>query len=60
MIMLRGFSVGTWMNIESFMNEDDFILLKSMGVNVLRLALGHKHFEDDRSPVSIFRKDLSI
>jgi endoglucanase len=84
-IMLRGFSIGSWMNIESFMlripgtekgirrtyaevygrenaekffddflyyfiTEDDFILLKSLGVNVLRLAFGHRHFEDEQAP----------
>ena len=84
-IMLRGFSVGSWMDIESFMlripgtekkirqtyaevygkenaekffddflnyfiNEDDFILLKSMGINVLRFALGYRHFENDQEP----------
>ena len=84
-IMLRGFAVGSWMNMESFMlripgtekrirqtyaevygkenaekffedflyyflTEDDFILLKSLGVNVLRLAFGHRHFEDDQEP----------
>lgn len=84
-IMLRGFAIGSWMNIESFMlripgtekriretfaevygkdnaekffddflfyflAEDDFILLKSLGVNVIRLAFGHRHFEDDLTP----------
>ena len=84
-IMLRGFSVGSWMNIESFMlripgtekriretyaevygrenaekffddflyyfiTEEDFVLLKSLGVNVLRLAFSHRHFEDDQMP----------
>lgn len=84
-IMLRGFAVGTWMNLENFMiripgtekqirqafdeiygranakqffddfltfflNEDDFIFLKSLGINVLRLALNYRHFEDDQAP----------
>jgi endoglucanase len=84
-IMLRGFSIGSWMNIESFMiripgtekrirqtftevygqenadrffddfltnfiTEDDFILLKDLGVNVLRLPFGYRHFEDDQAP----------
>ncbi len=84
-IILRGFSVGSWMNIENFMlripgtekrirqtysevygkenaeqffeeflnnfiNEDDFILLKSLGINVLRLPFSYRHFEDDQAP----------
>ena len=84
-IALRGFSVGTWMNIEHFMirmpgtekrirqvfsevygkenaarffddflkyfiTEEDFIFLKSLGVNVLRFALNYRHFEDDQAP----------
>ena len=78
-ISLRGFGVGTWMNIEHFMiripgtekrirqafaevygkenaakffddflkyfiTEEDFIFLKSLGVNVLRFALNYRHF----------------
>ena len=84
-IILRGFSVGSWMNIENFMvrmpgtekriretfievygkenadkffedflayflTEDDFVFLKSLGINVLRLALNHNHFENDQAP----------
>jgi hypothetical protein len=90
-LMLRGFSIGSWMDIESFMlripgtekkirqtyaevygkdnadrffddflkyfiNEDDFILLKSMGINVLRLALGYRHFENDQEPGKYLQK----
>jgi aryl-phospho-beta-D-glucosidase BglC (GH1 family) len=84
-IMLRGFNIGSWMNIENFMiripgtekgirqiftevygkknaekffddylnyfiTEKDFILLKNLGVNVLRLPFSYRHFEDDRAP----------
>ncbi len=84
-IILRGFSVGSCMNIENFMvrmpgtekriretfievygkenadkffedflayflTEDDFVFLKSLGINVLRLALNHNHFENDQAP----------
>lgn len=84
-IMLRGFALGSWMNIESFMlripgserrirqafeevygqenvdrffndflnffiTEEDFVLLKGLGVNVLRLAFNHRYFEDDQAP----------
>jgi hypothetical protein len=90
-IMLRGFSIGTWMNIESFMlripgtdkrirqtyaevygaenaerffddfltyfiNEDDFILLKSIGINVLRLPFSYRHFENDQAPGKYIEK----
>ncbi len=83
--MLRGFSIGSWMDIESFMlripgtekrirqaftdaygkenaerffddflnyfiAEDDFILLKSLGINVLRLPFDYRHFENDQKP----------
>jgi endoglucanase len=33
-----------------FITEDDFVFLKSLGVNVLRFALNYRHFEDDQSP----------
>ena len=33
-----------------FVTEDDFLFLKSLGVNVLRLALNYRHFEDDQAP----------
>lgn len=84
-IILRGFAVGSWMNLESFMfripgtekriretftevygeananqffddflantiAEDDFILLKSLGINVLRFPFNYRHFEDDQAP----------
>jgi aryl-phospho-beta-D-glucosidase BglC (GH1 family) len=84
-IMLRGFVIGSWMNIESFMlripgtekiirqafaevygnenavrffddflqffvTEEDFLLFKSLGINVLRLAVNYRHFEDDQAP----------
>ncbi|MGA2143323.1 MAG: glycoside hydrolase family 5 protein [Brevinematales bacterium] len=84
-IILRGFVLGSWMNMEAFMmgiivtdkrirqtftdvygsenaaqffddylrfyiSEEDFILLKSLGINVLRLALDYRHFEDDQTP----------
>lgn len=84
-IMLRGFAVGSWMNLENFMiripgtekrirhtfaevygkenaerffdeflyyfiTEDDFELLKELGINVLRLVFGYRHFEDDQAP----------
>lgn len=84
-IMLRGFSIGSWMDMESFMikipgseksirkayeevygkenasrffdsflndfvTEEDFILLKSLGINVLRIPLDYRHFEDDQAP----------
>jgi hypothetical protein len=84
-IMLRGFGLGTWMNIEHmmsripgtekrirqtfaevygrenaeqffndylnyFITEDDFVFLKSLGANTLRLALNYRHFEDDQAP----------
>lgn len=90
-IMLRGFVVGTWMMIESFMlripgtekrirqtyaevygkenaesffddflnyfiDEEDFILLKGMGINVLRLPFGHRHFENDQVPGMYIQK----
>ncbi len=90
-IILRGFSVGTWMNIENFMlripgtdnrirqtyaevygkenaeqffddflncfiNEDDFILLKSIGINVLRLPFSYRHFENDQVPGRYIQK----
>ncbi|MGE5805012.1 MAG: glycoside hydrolase family 5 protein [Ignavibacteria bacterium] len=84
-IILRGFALGTWMNLENFMiripgtekriretfaevygkensekffndfmnhfiTEDDFIFLKSLGINVLRIAINHRHFENDQEP----------
>ncbi len=84
-IILRGFVLGSWMNIENFMigipgsnkrirqtfagvygsensaqffddylrffiTEEDFILLKSLGINALRLALDYRRFEDDQAP----------
>jgi len=33
-----------------FIEEDDFIFLKSLGVNALRFALNYRHFEDDQMP----------
>ncbi len=83
--MLRGFGIGTWMNIEhmmsripgsekrirqtfaqvygrenagkffedyldNFLTEDDFVFMKSLGVNSVRLALNYRHFEDDQAP----------
>lgn len=32
----------------SFINEDDFMLLKSLGINVLRLPFSHGHFIDEQ------------
>lgn len=90
-IMLRGFSIGSWMNFEHFMlripgtekkirqsfaevygkenselffddllhyfiTEDDFIFLKDLGVNVLRLPFNYRHFEDDQAP-GIYREE---
>lgn len=84
-IMLRGFGIGSWMNMEHFMTglpgndnqkrklfaeiygeenakeffdyylscfmtEKDFIFLKELGVNVIRLAFTYRHFEDDQRP----------
>ncbi len=84
-MMLRGFSIGSWMDMESFMikipgteksirhvfadvygkenadqffddflyyfiTEEDFVLLKSLGVNVLRLPFDYRHFEEDQAP----------
>lgn len=36
--------------LNCFIKEDDFIFLKSLGVNVLRFALNYRHFEDDQIP----------
>ena len=36
--------------LASFLAEDDFIFIKSLGVNVLRFALNYRHFEDDQEP----------
>jgi aryl-phospho-beta-D-glucosidase BglC (GH1 family) len=90
-IILRGFSIGSWMNIESFMlripgtdrkirqafaevygkdnadqffdnflnyfiQEEDFVLLKSLGVNVLRLPFAYWHFENDQEPGKYIEK----
>ncbi len=87
-VMLRGFSIGSWMNMESFMiripgserrirqifaevygqenadkffegylncfiTEDDFLILKDLGINVLRIPFGYSHFEDDQYPGNI-------
>ncbi|OCL25991.1 hypothetical protein U472_08160 [Orenia metallireducens] len=84
-IRLRGFGLGTWMNMEHFMTglpgndqqkraafaevydqdkaeelfdkylsnfitEDDFIFLKELGINLLRLSFSYRHFEDDQRP----------
>ncbi|MEM0053380.1 MAG: glycoside hydrolase family 5 protein [Nitrososphaeria archaeon] len=34
--------------IEYFMTEDDFRFLKSLGVNVIRLAINYRHFVNDK------------
>lgn len=84
-ILLRGFALGNWMNIEHFMigmpgpdrmiqkafrdvygqehaeeffdsylqnymTEKDFLLLKSMGVNSLRIPINYQYFTDDQNP----------
>ncbi|AGB40282.1 endoglucanase [Halobacteroides halobius DSM 5150] len=84
-IRLRGFGLGTWLNMEHFMTglpgndqqkrrifsevygkekaekffdnylanfitEDDFIFLKELGINVVRLSFSYRHFEDDQQP----------
>lgn len=84
-IMLRGFSIGSWMNLEHFMvglpgtdsmirkafadvygkkeadeffdsyvkeflKEEDFQLLKKMGVNSIRLPFNYHYFIDDQNP----------
>ncbi|WP_058304173.1 glycoside hydrolase family 5 protein [Gorillibacterium timonense] len=84
-IMLRGVSIGSWMDLENFMikipgtersirhaysevygkenaeqffddflhhfiTEDDFIFLKSLGINVIRLPFDYRHFVEDQSP----------
>ncbi|HEX2944904.1 MAG TPA: glycoside hydrolase family 5 protein [Clostridia bacterium] len=33
-----------------FLTESDFIFLKSIGINVLRLPFNYRHFEDDQKP----------
>lgn len=33
-----------------FITEDDFTLFKDLGINVLRLVFGYRHFEDDQAP----------
>lgn len=82
-IMLRGFAIGSWMNIENFMvripgteksirntfakvygeenaihffnefltnfiTDDDFVFLKELGVNTLRIPINYSHFIDDQ------------
>jgi len=84
-IILRGFGIGSWMNIEHFMigipgtesmlrniftdvygkeksdeffdiflsaflTEEDFVLLKSLNINTLRLSFNYHHFLDDQKP----------
>jgi len=84
-IILRGFNLGTWMNIEnfimaipgidqqirqafaevygtnrakaffdsfinSFMTEEDFVFLSSLGMNVLRIPMNYRRFESDQNP----------
>src|SRR5689334_14953014 len=84
-ITLRGFGIGTWMNMEHFMTgmpgtdhqkkklfseiygeehakeffesylsnfitEKDFIFLKQLGINTIRLAITYRHFEYDEHP----------
>lgn len=84
-LLLRGFSIGSWMDMESFMikipgteksirqvyadvygkenadqffdnflhdfiAEEDFVLLKGLGVNVLRLPFDYRHFVEDQTP----------
>jgi endoglucanase len=90
-IILRGFGIGSWMNMEhfmmglpgteemirslftevygrerseeffnlflsSFLTEDDFRLIKSLGVNALRLAINYHYFLDDYKPGEINEK----
>jgi len=84
-ILLRGFALGNWMNIEHFMigmpgpdslikrafsdvygeknareffdsylmnyiSEKDFELLKSIGINSIRIPFNYKYFMDDQNP----------
>jgi len=36
--------------LDYFFNEDDVIFLRKAGVNVVRVPLNYRHFEDDMSP----------
>ena len=36
--------------LDHFFNEDDIVFLRASGVNVVRLPLNYRHFEDDLAP----------
>jgi len=87
-VILRGFGLGGWMNMENFITgypanetaqrqvvcdvlgeekyelfferflecfftEDDAKFIKSLGLNLLRLPVNYRHFEDDMNPFVI-------
>src|SRR5919112_927514 len=53
-VVLRGFGLG----LDFFFTEGDAGFIPSLGLNLLRLLVNYRHFEDDRRPFEIKEGDF--
>ena len=57
-VTLRGFGLGGWRNMENFITEDDVRFVRSLGLNLVRLPINYRHFEDDMHPFVLKEEGL--
>ncbi|TME30522.1 MAG: hypothetical protein E6I75_20360 [Chloroflexi bacterium] len=57
-VTLRGFGLGGWPNMENFITEDDVRFVSSLGLNLVRLPINYRHFEDDMHPFVLKEEGL--